>query len=87
MLKEQKDNLKSAYRLHEKDTGSPEIQVAFLTERINQLTQHLQTHQKDNSSRRGLLKMVAQRRRLLEYLLSNDQDRYKSLIQRLNLRK
>ncbi|MDP3981621.1 MAG: 30S ribosomal protein S15 [Chlamydiota bacterium] len=87
MLKEKKENLKSVYRLHEKDTGSPEVQVALLTERINQLTGHLQTNQKDNSSRRGLLKMVAQRRRLLEYLASNDQDRYKSLIQRLNLRK
>ncbi|MCG8691049.1 MAG: 30S ribosomal protein S15 [Minwuiales bacterium] len=69
------------------DTGSPEVQVAILTERITNLTEHFQTHKKDNHSRRGLLKMVSQRRRLLDYLKANDSGRYEALIKRLGLRR
>jgi small subunit ribosomal protein S15 len=69
------------------DTGSPEVQVAILSERINALTEHFKTHKKDNHSRRGLLKMVSQRRRLLDYLKSRDEQRYNALIERLNLRR
>jgi small subunit ribosomal protein S15 len=69
------------------DTGSPEVQVAILSERINTLTEHFKTHKKDNHSRRGLLKMVSQRRRLLDYLKSRDEQRYAALIERLNLRR
>lgn len=69
------------------DTGSPEVQVAILSERINTLTEHFKTHKKDNHSRRGLLKMVSQRRRLLDYLKSRDEQRYNALIERLNLRR
>ena len=69
------------------DTGSPEVQIAILTERINQLTEHFKTHKKDNHSRRGLLKMVSQRRRLLDYLKDRDATRYNALIERLNLRR
>ena len=76
-----------SYQRHPKDTGSPEVQVALLTSRIESLTQHLQTHKKDHHSRRGLLMLVGQRRRLLEYLKREDFDRYKSLIERLGLRK
>jgi small subunit ribosomal protein S15 len=75
------------YRTHEQDTGSPEIQVALLTERIQELTEHFKTHPKDHHSRRGLLKLVSQRRRQLDYLRRIDLERYKSLIQRLGLRK
>jgi small subunit ribosomal protein S15 len=69
------------------DTGSPEVQVAILSERISALTEHFKTHKKDNHSRRGLLKMVSQRRRLLDYLKSRDEQRYAALIERLNLRR
>ena len=73
--------------MHPKDTGSADVQVALLTSRINELTEHLQTHKKDHSSRRGLLKMVGQRRRLLDYLSDTDTKRYQELIKKLNLRK
>jgi small subunit ribosomal protein S15 len=75
------------FQLHEKDTGSADVQVALLTRRIAHLTEHLKTNAKDHSSRRGLLKMVAQRRSLLDYLSRSNSDRYKKLIDRLNLRK
>lgn len=74
-------------RLHEKDTGSADVQIALLTQRINSLTGHLKTHAKDHSSRRGLLKMVARRRRLLDYLKRTSADRYHALIEKLSLRK
>jgi small subunit ribosomal protein S15 len=75
------------YQLHEKDSGSAEVQVALLTERINQMTEHLKVHEHDHHSRRGLLKLVGQRRRLLTYLSNNDVKRYRQLIVRLGLRK
>ena len=75
------------FKLHERDTGSADVQIALLTARINELTQHLQAHVKDHSSRRGLLKMVGQRRRLLDYLSQTDTKRYQELIKKLNLRK
>lgn len=75
------------FRLHESDTGSPEVQIALLTERINYLTGHLQTHKKDHHSRRGLLKMVGQRRALLNYLKKLDAERYHAILRKLNLRK
>ena len=75
------------FQLHEKDTGSADVQVALLTRRIEHLTEHLKTNRKDHSSRRGLLKMVAQRRSLLDYLSKTEGDRYKKLIDKLNLRK
>ncbi len=75
------------FQLHEKDTGSADVQVALLTRRISQLTEHLKSHAKDHSSRRGLLKMVATRRSLLDYLSRSENDRYKSVIEKLNLRK
>ena len=75
------------FQLHEKDTGSADVQVALLTRRIAQLTDHLKTNAKDHSSRRGLLKMVAQRRSLLDYLSKSKSDRYKNLLEKLNLRK
>jgi small subunit ribosomal protein S15 len=77
----------SEYALHEGDTGSPEVQVALLTHRITYLTEHFQTHKKDHASRRGLLKLVGQRRRLLRYVKAGDVDRYQSLIKRLGLRR
>jgi len=75
------------HRLHETDTGSPEVQVALLTERINHLTEHLKVHVKDHHSRRGLLTMVGRRRRLLDYLRRNDVERYRALIAKLGLRR
>jgi small subunit ribosomal protein S15 len=75
------------YRLHEGDTGSPEVQIALLTTRINQLTDHFKTHGKDHHSRRGLLKLVGQRRRLLDYLKRKDGNRYRTTIERLGIRK
>jgi len=75
------------YRVHESDTGSPEVQIAILTERINYLTEHLKEHKKDHHSRRGLLKMVGQRRGLLNYLRDNDLNRYRTILEKLNLRK
>ena len=77
----------TALRLHEKDTGSADVQVALLTQRINELTEHFKAHVKDHSSRRGLLKMVARRRKLLDYLKRTANDRYKAAIEKLNLRK
>ena len=75
------------FQLHEKDTGSADVQVALLTRRIAQLTDHLKSHAKDHSSRRGLLKMVAMRRSLLDYLSKSEAERYKKLLEKLNLRK
>ena len=75
------------YRLHETDTGSPEVQIALLTQRINHLTEHLKTHRKDHHSRRGLLMLVGRRRRLLDYVKRNDVERYRQLIARLGLRR
>jgi len=75
------------HRTHETDTGSPEVQVALLTDRINHLTEHLKAHKKDHHSRRGLLMLVGRRRRLLDYLASNDVERYRALIARLGLRR
>ena len=76
-----------SYKLHDSDTGSPEVQVALLTSRINDLTGHFKVHQKDHHSRRGLMHLVSQRRRLLDYLKSEDVARYQSLIERLELRR
>ncbi len=87
LVKEKKGEIVSDYQLHDKDTGSPEVQVAILTERINYLTGHLKTHSKDHPSRRGLLKLVGQRRRLLDYLKRTEFSRYKGLIERLGIRK
>jgi len=87
MLKERKKQIMDRYKLHDKDTGSPEVQVALLTQRINHLNEHLKIHKKDHHSRRGLLKMVGQRRSLLNYLTSVDVDRYRKLIDQLELRK
>ena len=84
---DRKTEIIEKYRKHESDTGSPEVQVAILTERINQLTQHFEFHKKDHHSRRGLLKLVGQRRRLLDYLKSKDITRYRTIIQELGLRK
>ncbi|OPY88587.1 MAG: 30S ribosomal protein S15 [Smithella sp. PtaU1.Bin162] len=75
------------YRLHEKDTGSPEVQIALLSARIEYLTDHFKSHKKDHHSRRGLLKLVGQRRRLLNYIKDNDVERYRNIIKRLGLRK
>ena len=82
-----KQEVTKEFQLHPKDTGSADVQIALLTARINELTEHLQGHVKDHSSRRGLLKMVGQRRRLLDYLSSTDMKRYQELIKKLNLRK
>ncbi len=87
MLKEEKTALIEQYKLHEGDTGSPEVQIALLTKRINDLTEHLKIHKKDNHSRRGLLKMVGHRRNLLMYLQKNDIERYRAIIDKLGLRK
>ena len=84
---ERKAALVSQFKQHEKDTGSPEVQVAILSERISYLTEHFKTHAKDHHSRRGLLKLVGQRRRLLDYLKSKDTERYAELIKRLGIRK
>jgi small subunit ribosomal protein S15 len=87
MVQERKTELVQKYRRHDSDTGSPEVQVALLSERISGLTEHFKTHKKDHHSRRGLLKLVGQRRRLLDYLKTVDQNRYKSLIDQLGIRK
>ncbi|MBC8060971.1 MAG: 30S ribosomal protein S15 [Clostridiaceae bacterium] len=87
MNKERKEELIKAYARHEGDTGSPEVQIALLTERINHLNEHLKMHKKDHHSRRGLLMMVGQRRGLSNYLAAEDVVRYRSLIERLGLRK
>ncbi|GBF81131.1 30S ribosomal protein S15 [Aphanothece sacrum] len=83
----QKQTLMSQYQIHETDTGSPDLQVAMLTERINQLTGHLQKNPKDHASRRGLLKMIGHRRRLLAYINQKDTERYQNLIKRLGIRR
>ena len=87
LVKEQKNIIISEYRVHESDTGSPEVQVAILTERINQLTDHLRSNKHDHHSRRGLLQMVGKRRRLLAYMNGKDPERYRIAISRLGLRK
>ncbi len=87
LKKEEKQKIVSEYENHESDTGSPEVQVAILTNRINELTEHLKTHKKDHSSRRGLLKMVGRRSSLLRYVKTKDPARYQKLISRLGLRK
>jgi small subunit ribosomal protein S15 len=84
--KDEKSGLIEDFKLHEKDTGSPEVQIAILTRRIKDLTEHLKEHKKDHHSRRGLLKMVGQRRRLLHYLKENDIERYRALVAKLGLR-
>lgn len=87
LLKEEKNEVIVENRLHENDTGSPEVQIAILTKRINDLTEHLKIHKKDHHSRRGLLKMVGHRRNLLAYLRKKDVERYRALIAKLGLRK
>ena len=87
MLKEQKQQIIEANKLHEGDTGSPEVQIAILTSRINTLTEHLKVNKKDHHSRRGLLKMVGHRRNLLNYLQKKDINRYREIIKKLGIRK
>lgn len=87
LTKEAKSTVIQDYRTHETDTGSPEVQVAVLTNRITYLTEHFQGHKKDHHSRRGLLMMVSRRRRLLDYLRRHDEERYKALIARLGIRR
>ena len=87
MLKEQKNAIIEEYKTHEGDTGSPEVQIALLTKRINDLTEHLKANKNDHHSRRGLLKMVGHRRNLLSYLMTKDIERYRSIIARLGIRK
>ncbi|HPD32326.1 MAG TPA: 30S ribosomal protein S15 [Phycisphaerae bacterium] len=84
---ERKRQVVTEYRQHERDSGSPEVQVALLTERISELTEHLKTHKNDHSSRRGLLKLVSRRSGLLKYLTNRDRERYQKIINRLGLRK
>ncbi len=84
---ERKKSLIEGYRLHESDTGSPEVQIALLTDRINGLTEHFKAHQKDHHSRRGLLKLIGKRRGLLEYLRGKDPGRYRQLIDKLGIRR
>ncbi|MFH1452465.1 MAG: 30S ribosomal protein S15 [Armatimonadota bacterium] len=87
LVKEKKEKVIEENRVHEKDTGSPEVQIAILTERINQLTGHLNTHKKDHHSRRGLLMMVGRRRGLLNYLMKKDINRYRVIVKKLGLRR
>jgi small subunit ribosomal protein S15 len=87
LAKEHKENIIKQFKLHEGDTGSPEVQVAIISERLNVLNSHFQTHKKDHHSRRGLLKLVGQRRKLLSYLKMTDRGRYEKLIKELGLRK
>ena len=87
ITKEQKTDIIEANKTHEGDTGSPEVQIAILTERINQLTEHLKVHKKDNHSRMGLFKMIGKRRRLLDYVAKNDIERYRAIIAKLGIRK
>lgn len=87
LTREKKTELIGSYKTHDADTGSPEVQVAILSERISYLTEHFKSHAKDHHSRRGLLKLVGQRRRLLDYLKSKDTERYSELISRLGIRK
>ncbi len=85
--REEKQTIIGQYRTHASDTGSPEVQIAILSERIGQLTEHFKTHSKDHASRRGLLMLVSKRRRLLDYLKQYDSERYKGVIQKLGIRK
>ena len=85
--KETKERILSEYRTHESDTGSPQIQIALLSQRISELTEHFKVHKKDNHSRRGLLKMVSQRRSLLDYLKAKDIEQYHQMVSRLGLRR
>jgi len=87
MLKEVKQQIINDYKIHESDTGSPEVQIALLTYRINHLTEHLKVNKKDHHSRRGLLMMVGQRRGLLNYLMQIDIERYRTIIKKLGIRK
>ena len=87
MTKERKQEIMNTYKRTENDTGSSEVQIALLTERINELTEHLKVHKKDNHSRRGLLKMVGERRSLLRYLSEKDVQRYRDIVEKLGLRK
>lgn len=87
LAREHKSNIITTYRTHANDTGSPEVQIAILSERIGQLTEHFRTHKKDHASRRGLLMMVSKRRSLLNYLKKYDTERYKTVIQKLGIRK
>ncbi len=87
MLKETKQSIIEKYKVHETDTGSPEVQIAILTERINHLNEHLKEFKKDHHSRRGLLKMVGKRRGLLKYLMGVDINRYRAIVEKLGLRK
>ena len=87
MTKERKQEIINTFKRDENDTGSSEVQIALLTERINELTEHLKVHKKDNHSRRGMLKMVGKRRNLLNYLSKNDLPKYREVVEKLNLRK
>ena len=87
MTKDIKQDLINTYKREDNDTGSPEVQIALLTERINELTEHLKIHKKDNHSRRGLLQMVGKRRNLLNYLAKKDLEKYREIVEKLNLRK
>ena len=87
IVKEKKTEVIKNHKLHDRDTGSPEVQVALLTERVNHLTEHLKTHKHDHHSRRGLMLLVGRRRRLLDYLANTDINRYRSLIDRLGIRR
>ncbi len=87
LAKEAKEKIVNGFRAHESDTGSPQVQIALLSQRINELTEHFKIHKKDNHSRRGLLKMVSQRRSLLEYLKRTDIERYHDVVSRLGLRR
>jgi small subunit ribosomal protein S15 len=87
LVKEQKDPIITGFRTHESDTGSSEVQIALLSARINYLTEHFKTHKKDHHSRRGLLKLVGQRRRLLDYLRRQNHERYQRVITRLGIRR
>jgi small subunit ribosomal protein S15 len=87
LTKETKGNIINTYRIHASDTGSPEVQIALLSERISYLTEHLKNHKKDHSSRRGLLKIVGKRRRLIDYLRTYNVDRYREVISKLGIRK
>lgn len=87
LTRDKKERLITQYRMHDEDTGSPEVQIALLTERISHMTEHLKKHTKDFSSRRGLLKLVGKRRRLLDYLKDTDLDEYRKIVEELGLRK
>ena len=87
ILKEEKNKIITEYATHEGDTGSPEVQIAILTARIQELTEHLKVHKQDNHSRRGLLKMVGKRRKMLDYLMAKDIERYRAIIAKLGIRK